>query len=240
MANKQQCRDDAYDNGFDIIQLFHMLWLQRMLIISVVIFVTVVAAIYCFVSKPIYSSSTTLAPAPISLYGPIVGELKAGASDEANSPLTQGMALSNDVFRLYLANLASSEVRQIFDAKVGYSKVPVELHITKGREMKPFDEPAIIYVESSDAELARAYLDGVVRHAAETTDMQINSYLQSLGVNQAVTAKALFRVENASQPAREIKPRRQLILALSVVLGGMLGVFIALVRLTLGRCKQNA
>ncbi len=237
VKNNQQYSDGNRQDEIDIVELFQGLWLQKTLILSVVVLAIAIAAAYCVLSKPIYVSSAMLAPAPINLYGSIAGQFKVDAGNGVNSPLTQGMALSNDAFRLYLANLASTEVRQVFDTKAGYSKASVELHIKKGREAKPFDEPATIRVESSDSALAKAYLDGLIRYAAETTLLQVNSYFQASGVEQTLAAESLFRVESASQPAMEVKPRRPLILTLGIVLGGMLGLFIALVRLMLGKRK---
>jgi len=237
VKSNQPYRDGNRQDEIDLAELFEGLWLQKTLIFSVVVLASVIAAVYCVLSKPVYASSAVLAPAPISLYGSIAGQFKSDAGNSVNTPIAQGMALSNDTFRLYLANLASTEVRQAFDAKFGYSKAPVELQIKKGREAKPFDDPASIRVESSDSSLAKTYLDGVIRYAAETTQLQVNSYFQASGVEQALAAESLFRTESASQPAVEVKPRRLLIMTLGVVLGGVLGLFIALFRLMLGKRK---
>lgn len=235
MENSQQCRSGNRQDEIDLAELFQGLWLQKTLIFSVVVLASVIAAAYCVLSKPIYASSIVLAPAPINLYGSIAGQFKLDSGNGINTPIAQGMALSNDTFRLYLANLASTEVRQAFDVKFGYPKAPVELQIKKGREAKPFDEPATIRVESSDSALAKTYLDGLIRYAAETTQRQVNSYFQASGVEQTLAVESLFRIESASQSAMEVKPRRPLIMTLGIVLGAMLGLFIALVRLILGK-----
>ncbi|MEA1605398.1 GNVR domain-containing protein [Pseudomonas spirodelae] len=50
----------------------------------------------------------------------------------------------------------------------------------------------------------------------------------------SITPESLYRVEQASAlPAQPIKPKKPLIVALGLVLGGMLGIFIALIRLML-------
>lgn len=237
VENSQQDRSGNRQDEIDIAELFQGLWLQKMLIFSVVVLASVIAATYCAIARPIYASTAVLAPAPISLLGSVAGQFKVDAGNGVNSPLAQGMALSNDSFRLYLTNLASTEVRQVFDAKAGYTNAPVELQIDKGREAKPFDEPATIRVKSSDSALAKAYLDGMIRYAAETTMLQVNSYFQASGVEQTLAAESFFRTEIAPQPAVEVKPRRPLIMTLGVVLGGMLGLFIALFRLMLAKRK---
>lgn len=230
MENSQQYKGQNRQDEIDIVELLQGLWLQKTLILSIVMFTTVIAVAYCVLSKPIYSSSTVLAPAPISTYDSIAGQFKFDAGSSVKSPIAQGMALSNDIFRLYIANLSSAEVRRVFDAKAGYSKAPVELHIKKGREAQPFDEPANIRVESSDSALAKAYLDDLIRYAAEITQLQVNRYFHVSGIEQALSAESLFRFESASQPAMEVKPKRLLILTLSILLGGMLGLFIALIK----------
>ncbi len=235
MENSQQYRGGNRQDEIDLAELVQGLWLQKTLIFSAVVLASVIAAVYCVLSKPIYASSAVLAPAPISLYGSIAKQYKFDAGNGVNSPIAQGMALSNDTFRLYLTNLSSTEVRQVFDAKAGYSKALVELQIKKGREAKPFDEPATIRVESSDSALAKIYLDGLIRYAAETTQLQVNSYFMASGIEQTLAVESLFRIESASQPAIEVKPRRPLIMTLGVVLGGMLGLFIALLRLMFGK-----
>lgn len=237
MENCQQYKGQNRQDEIDIVELLQGLWLQKTLILSVAVLATLIAAAYCVLSKPIYASSTVLAPAPINMYGSIAGQFKFDAGSSVESPIARGMALSNDTFRLYLTNLASAELRQVFDVKAGYSEAPVELQVKKGREARPFDEPATIRVESSDSELAKTYLDGLIRHAAETTQLQVNSYFQASGVEQALVAESLFRVESASQPAIEIKPKRPLILMWGLLLGGMLGVFIALVLLIRNKRK---
>lgn len=230
MENSQQCRGGNRQDEIDLAELFQGLWLQKTLIFSVVVLASVIATVYCVLSKPIYASSAVLAPAPINLYGSIAGQFKFDAGNSVNTPIAQGMALSNDTFRLYLTNLASKEVRQAFDAKFGYPNAPVELQIKTGREAKPFDDPASIRVDSSDSALAKPYLDGLIRYAAETTQQQVNSYFQASGIEQTLAADSLFRFESVSQPAMEVKPKRLMILTLSIVLGGMLGLFIALIK----------
>jgi len=235
VENSQHYKGQNRQDEIDIVELLQGLWLQKTLILSIAVLATLIAAAYCVLSKPIYASSAVLAPAPINLYGSIAGQFKFDAGNSVNTPIAQGMALSNDTFRLYLVNLTSTEVRQDFEAKFGYLKAPLELHINKGREAKPFDDPASIRVESSDSALAKSYLDGLIRYAGETTQLQVNSYFQASGVEQTLAAESLFRIESASQPAMKIKPRRPLIMTLGIVLGGMLGLFIALLRLMFGK-----
>lgn len=59
----------------------------------------------------------------------------------------------------------------------------------------------------------------------------MNGYFKAMGIEYSLKPESIYRLEQAAQlNPHPIKPKKPLILAIGLVLGGMLGVFIALIR----------
>lgn len=88
---------------------------------------------------------------------------------------------------------------------------------------------------------AKQYLDGLMAYVSRVSAAQLNDYFKALNLSHTIQPSALYRVEQTPAVNLDpIKPKKLLIVALGVVLGGMLGVFIALIRLMLRKRAAKA
>ncbi|SFH78487.1 G-rich domain on putative tyrosine kinase [Pseudomonas guineae] len=218
------------EDEIDLIELLQGLWGQKWLISAVISLALMFAVVYIFISKPVYSVTTVLAPAPVNAFGLIVGDIGVGQQQTTKSAIAIGTDLANDALALVVKNFESAAVSVEFNNTLKESGDYV-VQVKRGKSN--FD-PVTVSVVSVSAEGAKKYLDGYMAYVTDVSAVQLNEYFQALGVSHSVSAESLYRVEQASAlPAQPIKPKKPLIVALGLVLGGMLGVFIALIRLML-------
>lgn len=218
------------EDEIDLIELLQGLWEQKWLISAVTSFVLIFAVVYIFISKPVYSVTAVLAPAPVNAFGLIVGDIGVGQQQTTKSAIAVGTDLANDALALVVKNFESGAVSELFNHALKDSGV-YAIQVKKGKS--PFD-PITVSVVSVSAAGAKKYLDDYMAYVTKISAVQLNEYFQALGVSHSVSPESLYRVEQASElPTQPIKPKKPLIVALGLVLGGMLGVFIALIRLML-------
>lgn len=218
------------EDEIDLIEMLQVLWGQKWLIFAVTSLFLIFAVVYIFINKPVYSVTAVLAPAPVNAFGLIVGDIGMGQQQTTKSAIAIGTDLANDALALVVKNFESAAVSEGFSHALkdsgGYT-----VQVKKGKS--PFD-PVTVSVVSVSAEGAKKYLDGYMDYVTKTSAVQLNEYFKALSVNHSISPESLYRVEQASAlPTQPIKPKKLLIVALSLVLGGMLGVFIALIRLIL-------
>lgn len=220
----------ANDDEIDLIELFHELWTQKWLIAAVASVVVMIALAYILISKPVYSSTVVLAPATVNAFGLIAGDIGVRQLQASKSAISIGTDLADDALALVVKNFESAAIRKSFNSRVensyGYA-----IQVEKGR--LPFD-PVSISVSSMSAVGAKEYLDGFIVYVSGISAAQLNEYFQALSVSHTIQPESLYRVEQMPEvPDQPIKPKKPLIVVLGVALGGMLGVFIALIRLML-------
>lgn len=218
------------EDEIDLIELLQDLWEQKWLIFAVTSLVILLSVIYIFISKPVYSVTAVLAPAPVNAFGLIVGDIGVGQPQTNKSAIAVGTDLANDALALVVKNFESAAVSEVFNHALkdsgGYA-----VQIKKGKS--PFDQITVSVVSVS-AEGAKKYLDDYMAYVTKISVVQLNEYFQALGVSHSISPESLYRVEQAPLlPTQPIKPNKPLVVALGLVLGGMLGVFIALIRLML-------
>jgi len=114
---------------------------------------------------------------------------------------------------------SSDELAQFVDGSLTYMRgakaIEAELAVLEARQS---DDPFIPELRSLQEEL---------------------SFLNTIEIDPS--AVAVFTLDSAAQqPQTPIKPKKMMIVALGLVLGGMLGVFVALIRLMIGRNASQA
>lgn len=218
------------DDEIDLVELLQNLWAQRWLIVIVTSVVALAALVYTLNSKPVYTSVAVLSPAPINAFGLIAGEARARQLEGTTSAISIGTNLANDVLAVVIKNLESTAIRDEFNNSLenpsGYA-----VEVKRGRQ---FFDSVSISVSSMSAVGAKQYLDGFMAYVSKVSAEQLNDYFKALNLNHTIQPGVLYRVEqNSAVNFDPVKPKKHLIVALGVVLGGMLGVFIALIRLML-------
>lgn len=219
-----------YDDEIDLVELLKDLWGQRWMILAVSSVVVLSALFYVLVTKPTYSSMVMVSPAPINAFGFIAGEARVMPLESSASAISLGTNLANDAFSVVVKNIESVAIRNDFNDSLE-SSVGYMVEVKKGHQ--PFDQ-VTISVSSGSAEEAKRYLEKFIIYVSNISAVQLNNYFKALGLSNMVLPESLYRIEQKAviNPI-PIKPKKVLILVLGILLGGMLGVFAALIRLML-------
>lgn len=231
---KQQCSDEI-----DLLELAQQLWQEKLLIALITLAMTAVAAGYAFITPSQFASQIVLSSAPIGLYGELVAKMQDQKTvlQAEPSPIALGRKLSNDAFGLLGSNLESIRNRQQF-IRSASDWQGISVTVTQDRKAP---ENLTMSTIGPDAEAAQAFLNQYLVYVAQQTQSELNAYFhQSLGTDQLITVEMLYTLEQpAAVNSQPVKPRIPLILALGFVVGGMLGVFVALVRSVLKKQRQR-
>jgi LPS O-antigen subunit length determinant protein (WzzB/FepE family) len=223
----------------DLFELTQQLWREKTLIALITLAMTVMAAIYAFSTPPQFASRVVLSSAPIGLYGELMARMqdqKTVLQIEA-SPIALGRKLANDAFGLLGSNFESIRSRQQF-IRGASDWQGISVTVTRDRKTS---ETLTLSATGPDPEAAQRFLNQYLAYVAEQTRSELNAYFnQSLSSDQLITSEMLYTLE---QPAvvnsQPVKPRIPLILTLGFAVGGMLGVFVALVRSVLKKHRQR-
>jgi LPS O-antigen subunit length determinant protein (WzzB/FepE family) len=219
------------EEEINLVELFQKIWGQKWLIAVVTSVVLILAVAYILISKPVYSVSIVLAPAPVNTFGSIAGDIGVGQQMQvAKSVISFGTDLANDTLALVVKNVESASVLEGFNHSLKRSG-DYTVQVTK--DNFPID-PVSVSVVSDSAAGAKEYLDGYMAHVSKISAVQLNEYFQALRVSHTISPESLYSVERFSElPTHPIKPKKFQIVVLGFVLGGMLGVFSALIRLAI-------
>lgn len=236
MSEREQNRA-CHEDEIDLIELAQALWAEKKLVLGFIAVTTLAALAYSFSVSPQYSSTALISPAPVNAFGVLAGELKALQSDKQPFGINAGVQVANDVFSVLQSNLTSLSEQQSF--REGFKVLgSFDLSVTKGRSAS---DAISISATSGVAEQPKDVIDSYLSFAARITAAQINEYLAGLGISQQVEPGSLYRLEQpAAVNSTPVKPKRVLIIALGFILGGMLGVFVALVRIMLKKRLAGA
>ena len=211
----------------DLFELMQTLWQEKILIIAITLLATGAAALYALNAQPQYSVAMTLKPAPLSLYG----ELVAGMDGSEQ----QGIALGRSTAEQVLTEFKSNLELQANQARYLNDKSIIALTVNAKTAQQVTLELGLLQPDHADQKLL-SYLDSV----SAATVTELNSFLVGLGNPATITKEMLFTIDvlPASQ-ASLVKPKKSLIVAVGFVLGGMLGVFAALIRSMIRKRKNN-
>ena len=213
----QPSSQPGYSGEIDLFDLFQSLWKEKILIVLVTAVFTALAVIYALTATPQYSIAMTLKPASLSLYG----EFVAGIQGEQQKSIALGQKAAEEVLGQLKNNL------DLNAHKVNYLK---EAHILSVSVTA--NTPRLVTLQlttlqpGSAAQTLKSYVDAV----SVITLKELNSFVQGLGNPTAITQEMLYTIDSMPSQASLVKPKKSLIVALGIVLGGMLGVFAALIR----------
>jgi len=218
------------EEQINIIDLFQKIWGQKWLIFIVTLVVLILALAYVLTSKPIYSVSVVLSPAPVNKFGSIAGDIGIERLQVTRSVISFGTDLASDALALVVKNFESASVLKGFDDSWG-GRGSYKVEVIK--ENFPF-VPVSVSVISDSAAGSKEYLDGYMEYVSKITATQLNDYFQALRVSHTISPDSLYVVERFSElPTNPIRPRKFQIMVLALVLGVILGVFSSLVRLAI-------
>lgn len=227
----ERAREGLRCDEVDLLGLAGDVWRYRWLVFAVAALSAAVALVYCGSIKPVFSSQIVISPGSVKYYGSIAKGVARLEVPPGSSPISTGVTLSKDAFGFYLARLESVQLRRAFDdqfAKGGR----VSLQINRGAATPFVDQLVSVSVEAEDAKKAKEYLDGYLDYSAGVALAQLNQYFTDFGVPPLTASKALFSVEKASAiSSHPVKPRQAVIVLLSLFLGVVIGVMLAMVRI---------
>lgn len=209
----------------DLFELMQTLWQEKLLIILLTLVCAGAAATYAFTATPQYSITMTLKPASLSLYG----EFVAGIQGEQQKSIALGQKTAEEVLRQLKNNL------DLNAHKVSYLKEAHILSISVTAKASQLTLQLTTLQPGSAAQTLKSYVDAV----SVITLKELNSFVQGLGNPTAITQEMLYTIDSMPSQASLVKPKKSLIVALGIVLGGMLGVFAALIR-SMIRKRKNA
>jgi len=220
----------------DLVELAQALWRQRLLIALCTVLFTLVALGYSYSVTPTFTSQATIAPASINSFGKLAGSLNFRSPTHGESAIADGVRLANDAFNVLIENLNSHIVRRDFDENYPAYRQLV-FQVNRGKQKVA---PVSLNATGTEPELSKAFIDAYLAYATATTAVQLNEFLNGMGVAEEVEVSALYRLEqSATVPSVPVKPKRTLIIALGFVLGGMVGVFIGVIRSMLAKRISN-
>ncbi|WP_222908768.1 Wzz/FepE/Etk N-terminal domain-containing protein [Pseudomonas sp. DNDY-54] len=226
MTNDRRFR--TTDGEIDLIELAQALWAEKIIILAFIVAATSAALGYYLSVAPQFASQATIASAPLNAFGSLAGALEARQSDRSSSGIAAGTQVANDTFSVFVMNLNSPSEQRVFKDSLA-SAAPFALTVSKGRTTS---DPIAISATAGAADIAKDAVENYLIYTSRVTAAQINDYLSGLGITQRVEPGSLYRLEQpAAVNSAPVKPRRNLIISLGFVLGGMLGVFVALIRI---------
>lgn len=240
------CKQQQASAGdeIDLIELAQALWAEKILVLIFTAATTLAALAYTFAVSPQYASQAVISPATIDTFGSLAGALGARQRDNEIFGIKAGAQIANDAFSIFATNLRSLSGQRAF-LDTFQAEEPFEISVSKGRvvanaTVAADPDPVTVSVLAGKAEIAKEAVEQYLAVSARLTTAQINDYFSGLGISQQIESGSLYRLE---QPplvnSKPTKPRRTLIVALGVVLGGMLGVLVALVRLMLKKRAET-
>lgn len=222
----QTCAGDE----IDLIELAQALWVEKLLVLAFTVVTTLAALAYTYVVQPQYASQAVISPATIDTFGSLAEALGARQRDSETFGIKAGAQIANDAFSVFATNLRSLNVQRAFRESFLADEF-FEISVGSPRAVT---DPITVSATAGAAEVPKDVVDQYLAYTSQITTAQINNYFSGLGINQRVEAGSLYRLEQpATVNSKPAKPKRALIIALGFVLGGMLGVFIALVRIML-------
>lgn len=231
MNNTPQPAQNSYgSHEIDLFELLQTLWQEKLLIIFITFICTASAAIYAFTAQPQYSISMILKPAPLSLYGELVADMKG---DKQND-----IMLGRSTAEAVLTQLKMNLELQANKVKYLTGKDIVELQVnSKNTDNAESTQQVTLVLNilqpEGAAQILYSYLDSV----SELTLKELNSFVRGLGNTSLISKEMLYTVDSKSNQAHQVKPKKPLIIAIGIVFGGMLGAFFAMVRSVIRKRK---
>lgn len=208
------------DDEIDLVELLQKLWAQKFIILFITFCGVVSAAGYAYLTPQKFESKTILAAPSITTFAPFVQDVKV-SSDSTVDVLGVALKLSDNVMVLLSRNLLAPATQAAFISE-NPSFAGCASAISQNRNK------VVVSVTCPDKGDSLLALSGYIEHASKITAQEFQSLMMAVGVKSSIKAREFYSVE--SLPSTKAMPNKKLILALGLVLGGMLGVFVALIR----------
>lgn len=232
---QQQYRREMHDDEIDLFELVGELWREKLLIAAVTLAVFLSALAYVLLVPTVYTYSvqTTLRPGSLHQYGPLAAALRT----EGKQSMEVAVELADTSFLLLRKNLESALVQQeYFQGQASKSLVLIDISIPiDPRDRLARDDLSlttiVISASSSVEQGLKNKLEQYLAFASTHTVHEVNGFFAGLGTDQQITSDMLYSVDKPIDSMPVVAtPKKKLILAVGLVLGGMLGIFAALVR----------
>lgn len=245
------------DDEIDLFELVEGLWQQKWLIVVCTLIATIIGGAYAYTATPTYSLSaqigaTTDLKIPIRLTG-LWNDAYSGEKNFTTPVLAQYAANETpysptSLFLRFGELVGSGEMKQRFIASqsdLSGSSVISQLNVSFPEELESNLWLSMTLVTDDREQLVKAaevtnvYLRWARQSFSEMIEGEVNEIAGREAVNITDPTSLVSITSEAQVPDSPIKPKKPLIVTLSVMLGGMLGVFAALIRGAI-RKRRNA
>lgn len=216
-----------HDDEIDLVELLQKLWAQKLIIVLVALCVVISATGYAYLAPKKFESKTVLTSPSITVFAPFVQDVKISSNSTVDL-LGVALKLSDNVMRLLSRRLLAPATHAAFIAE----NPKFAGCVTVSSQNKSNLSKIAVSVTCAEEENSLLALDAYIKYASEITAQEFQSLTMAVGVEHSIQARELYSVE--LPPSTKVMPRRNLILALGILLGGVLGLFVALVRLMFG------
>lgn len=202
-----------YDDEIDLVELLRELWVRKLLIVLVALCGFFTAVVYVYFTPKKFESRAVLAPPSIAAFAPFVRGIKVG-SDSATDLLGVALKLSDNVVLLLGRRLLAPVTYAGFVSENPEFSDCINVSSQEANKV-------VVSVVCSDEDASLRALDGYIKYASKITAQEFQSLMEAAGVGGAIQEHALYSVE--SPPSIKVTPRRNPILVLGLLLGGVLG-----------------
>ncbi|EPL08512.1 Wzz/FepE/Etk N-terminal domain-containing protein [Pseudomonas sp. CF161] len=229
---------ESYSDGIEILELFHLLWQRKTLLIASTLLGLSISSVYSYSVSPVYESSITLIPPSVAGFGDLLKEMNPQPTRQDEAPLALAISHAESTMEVLKRNLMSASEQQRF--KLNYAPDDKSLNIVvkenrdQCRKITSIKDHAAcnnitLYITDNDRLKLKPLLTAYLNKIAEISAAQSNTFLSGMGVTHRFVATDLYRIDiDAAVPDTPIKPKKILMLALGTALGGLLGISIAL------------
>lgn len=232
MSEKQisPLKSGRHDDEIDLAELLQKLWAQKFVILFITFCGVASAAGYAYLTPQKFESKTILAAPSITAFAPFVQDVKVSSGSTVDV-LGVALKLSDNVMVLLSRNLLAPATQAAFISENPRFAGCASAISQTGNKV-------VVSVTCPDKGDSLLALSSYIEHASKITAQEFQSLMMAVGVKSSIKARELYSVE--SLPNTKAMPKKKLILALGLVLGGMLGLSIALIRCMLDQRASQA
>lgn len=213
-------------NEVDLLELLKILWREKILIVATTLVFVGAALFYNPGQQVQYKTVIHLKPAPLSLYGDFVAEME----NSQNQSITLARFTSEQVMLAFIEGLIVSPTLYF-----------------KGEDIKSFRvEPknkyeVILQLVTYENSNGVKKIDDYLKTVSDIFVEDVNALLPKVGITGEITRDMLFAADEPAVTKTYLgENKKDFMLAVSALLGGMLGVFLALIRTVLRNRKEAA
>lgn len=223
----------ACDDEVDVLELLRSLWGQKWLILLGVLLGMTCALIYIKVAPQKFESRVVLVPSSITVFAPLMKDMRLESAAEGNF-LGDALKLTNNAITLLGRHILAPSLQADFissDSRFSDCTINARQNINETSKNISEVSKIIVSFACSSGSVSKLALKTYVDRASTIAAHEFQSLNSSLGIDVPIRADDLYRVE--SRPVTVVTPKKRNVLAMGFFLGVILGVFIALMRLTL-------